>query len=33
VLLTAGIFEQTDRRVNGRWAVGKSLLDALTAGI
>jgi hypothetical protein len=32
-LLTAGIFEQTDRRVNGRWPVGKSLLDALTAGI
>jgi hypothetical protein len=32
-LLTAGSFEQTDRRVNGRWPVRKSLLDALTAGI
>jgi hypothetical protein len=32
-LLTAGSFEQTDRLVNGRWPVSKSLLDALTAGI
>jgi len=32
-LLTAGSFEQADRRVTGRWPVSKSLLDALTAGI
>jgi hypothetical protein len=32
-LLTAGSFDQTDRRVTGRWPVRKSLLDALTAGI
>jgi hypothetical protein len=32
-LLTAGTFDQTDRRVTGRWPVRKSLLDALTAGI
>jgi hypothetical protein len=32
-LLTAGIFDQTDRRVTGRWPVNKSLLDSLTAGI
>jgi hypothetical protein len=32
-LLTAGSFDQTDRRVSGRWPVRKSLLDALTAGI
>jgi hypothetical protein len=32
-MLTAGSFSQTDRRVTGRWPVGKGLLDALTAGI
>jgi hypothetical protein len=32
-LLTGGSFDQTDRRVTGRWPVRKSLLDALTAGI
>jgi hypothetical protein len=32
-MLTAGSFNQTDRRVTGRWPVGKGLLDALTAGI
>jgi hypothetical protein len=32
-LLTAGRFDQTDRRVTGRWPVRKSLLDALSAGI
>ena len=32
-LLTAGSFEQTDRRVTGKWPVSKGLLDALTAGI
>ena len=32
-LLTAGSFDQTDRRVTGRWPIRKSLLDALTAGI
>ena len=32
-LLTAGVFDQTDRRVIGRWPVRKSLLDALTSGI
>jgi hypothetical protein len=32
-MLTAGIFDQTDRRVTGKWPVGKTLLDALTAGI
>jgi hypothetical protein len=32
-LLTSGSFDQTDRRVTGRWPVRKSLLDALTDGI
>lgn len=32
-LLVGGSFDQTDRRVTGTWPVGKSLLDALTAGI
>ena len=32
-LLTGGSFAQTDRRVNGTWPIGKSLLDALTGGI
>lgn len=32
-LLTAGSFDQTDRRVTGRWPIRKSLLEALTAGI
>jgi hypothetical protein len=32
-LLTAGSFDQTDRRVTGRWPVRKSLFDSLTAGI
>jgi hypothetical protein len=32
-MLTAGRFDQTDRRVTGKWPVRKSLLDALTAGI
>jgi hypothetical protein len=33
MLLTSGSFDQTDRRVTGRWPVRKGLLDALTAGI
>lgn len=33
VLLTAGSFDQTDRRVTGKWPIRKSLLAALTAGI
>ncbi len=32
-LLTAGSFDQHDRRVNGQWPVRRTLLDALTAGI
>jgi len=32
-LLTAGTFDQKDRRVNGKWPVRKSLLDALTSAI
>jgi hypothetical protein len=32
-LLTAGSFDQKDRRVNGKWPVRRTLLDALTAGI
>lgn len=32
-LLTAGSFNQTDRRVDGKWPVRKSLLSALTDGI
>ena len=32
-LLTAGSFDQADRRVTGHWPIGKSLLQALTAGI
>jgi hypothetical protein len=32
-LLTGGSFDQSDRRVTGRWPVAKSLLDALTSGI
>ena len=32
-LLTGGRFDQTDRQVTGRWPVGKTLLDSLTAGI
>lgn len=31
--LIAGSFGQTDRRVTGRWPVGKGLLDALTSGL
>ncbi len=32
-MLTAGTFDQTDRRVTGKWPVQKSLLDALTTGL
>ena len=32
-MLTAGTFDQNDRRVAGKWPVGKSLLESLTAGI
>ena len=32
-LLTAGSFNQTDRRVTGTWPVRRSLLDAITEGI
>lgn len=32
-LLTSGSFDQNDRRVNGKWPVRRTLLDALTAGI
>ena len=32
-LLTSGSFDQHDRRVNGKWPVRRTLLDALTAGI
>jgi hypothetical protein len=32
-LLTGGSFDQTDRKVTGRWPVRKSLLESLTAGI
>ncbi len=31
--LTAGSFNQMDRKVTGRWPLGKSLLDALTSGL
>lgn len=31
--LTAGTFDQIDRRVTGRWPVRKTLLESLTAGI
>ena len=31
--LTAGTFDQSDRKVIGRWPVGKGLLDSLTRGI
>jgi len=31
--LTAGTFTQNDRRVTGRWPIGKGFLDALTEGI
>jgi hypothetical protein len=32
-MLTAGVFDQTDRKVTGSWPVRKSLLDALTNGL
>lgn len=32
-LLVAGTFDQSDRRVNGKWPVRKSLLDALASAI
>jgi hypothetical protein len=32
-MLTAGSFDQSDRKVMGKWPVRKGLLDALTAGI
>ena len=32
-MLTAGSFDQSERRVTGRWPVSKGLLDSLTAGI
>jgi hypothetical protein len=31
--LTAGTFDQNDRKVTGKWPVRKGLLDSLTAGI
>jgi hypothetical protein len=33
LLLTGGSFDQTDRRVTGRWPIRKSLIDALSDGI
>ena len=32
-MLTAGTFDQTGRRVTGKWPVQRSLLDALTTGL
>ena len=32
-MLTAGTFNQTDRKVIGKWPVQRSLLDALTTGL
>ena len=32
-MLTAGTFDQMDRRVTGKWPVQRSLLDALTTGL
>jgi hypothetical protein len=32
-MLTAGVFDQTDRKVTGNWPGRKSLLDALTNGL
>ena len=32
-MLAAGSFNQTDRRVTGKWPIRKSLLDALTNGL
>jgi hypothetical protein len=32
-MLTAGTFDQTERRVTGKWPVQRSLLDALTTGL
>lgn len=32
-LLTSGSFDQKERRVNGKWPVSRTLLDALTSGI
>ncbi len=32
-MLTAGVFDQTDRKVTGKWPIRKSLLDALTSGL
>ncbi len=32
-MLVAGSFDQTDRRVTGKWPVAKTLLDSLTSGI
>ena len=31
--LTAGTFDQTDRRVTGHWPIGKDFIEALTNGI
>ncbi len=33
MMLTAGAFDQSDRRVTGKWPVQRSLLDALTTGL
>ena len=32
-MLTAGVFDQTDRKVTGSWPVRKRLLDALANGL
>ncbi len=32
-VLTAGVFNQSDRKVFGRWAVGKSFLEGLASGL
>ena len=32
-VLTAGVFQQSDRKVFGRWAVGKSFLEGLASGL
>jgi hypothetical protein len=32
-MLTAGVFDQADREVTGKWPLRKSLLDALTSGL
>jgi hypothetical protein len=32
-MLTAGHFDQSDRKVTGKWPIRKSLIESLTAGI